>query len=291
MPTTPNGNGKPVILVAGATGNQGGAVVDALLAEPRSWHVRALTRSPQGKKAEALAARGVEVFGGDLADASSLKPALDGAYGAFSVQNSMTAGLAKEKLQGITFANSALAAGVKHFVYTSAGGADRDSGIPHFKTKYDIERHIQSIGLPATVLRPVSFMEGFGASGIQRAMGLGIFGSAVPPTKPMQMVAVRDIGIFARLAWEDPDRYIGSGLELAGDELTIPDMIATIKRVTGKRLLFRIPAPVAMTRRMGDPGKMIIWIAEDGYQANIAALRAIYPDMLRFEDWLRRHRS
>ena len=96
MPTTPNGNGKPVILVAGATGNQGGAVVDALLAEPRGWHIRALTRSPAGKKAKALAARGVEVFDGDFADASSLRPALDGAHGAFSVQNSTTAGLAKE---------------------------------------------------------------------------------------------------------------------------------------------------------------------------------------------------
>lgn len=287
MATTP---GKPVILVTGATGNQGGAVIDALLAVPRSWHVRALTRSPQGKKARALAARGVEVFGGDLADASSLKQALNGVHGAFSVQNSMTAGLAKEEQQGLTFADAALAAGVKHFIYTSVGGADRDSGIPHFETKYHIERHIQSIGLPATVLRPASFMEGFGGPGIQRAIGLGIFGSAMPRAKSMQMIAVRDIGIFARLAWEDPDRYIGSALELAGDELTIPDIIATIKRVTGKRFLFRIPAPAGLTRRMGDPGKMIIWIAEDGYQANIAALRAIYPDMLTFEDWLRRHR-
>lgn len=291
MPTTPNGNGKPVILVAGATGNQGGAVVDALASEPRRWHVRALTRSPHGKKAKALAARGVEVFGGDLADASSLKPALDGAYGAFSVQNSMAAGLAKEKLQGVNFADVALAAGVKHLVYTSVGGADRDSGVPHFETKYHIERHIESIGLPATVLRPVSFMEGFGAPGIQRAIGLGIFGSVLPPAKPMQMVAVRDIGIFARLAWEDPERYLGSALELAGDELTIPDIVATIKRVTGKRFVFRIPAPAAMIRRMGDAGKMITWISEDGYQANISALRARYPDMLTFEAWLRQRRS
>lgn len=291
MPTTPNQNGKPVILVAGATGNQGGAVVDALASEPRRWHVRALTRSPQGKKAKALAARGVEVFGGDLADASSLKPALDGAYGAFSVQNSMAAGLAKEKLQGVNFADVALAAGVKHLVYASVGGADRDSGVPHFETKYHIERHIESIGLPATVLRPVSFMEGFGAPGIQRAIGLGIFGSVLPPAKPMQMVAVRDIGIFARLAWEDPERYLGSALELAGDELTIPDIVATIKRVTGKRFVFRIPAPAAMTRGMGDAGKMITWISEDGYQANISALRARYPDMLTFEAWLRQRRS
>lgn len=291
MPTTPNTDGKQVILVSGATGNQGGAVIDALLADPSRWHIRALTRSPEGKKAAALAARGVEIHAGDLADAESLKPALAGAYGAFSVQNSMSAGLDGEVLQGKTFADAALAAGVKHFVYTSAGGADRNSGVPHFETKARIEQHIKSIGLSATVLRPVSFMEGFGASGIQGAMGLGIFGSAVAPTKPMQMIAVRDIGIFARIAWESPERFIGEGLELAGDELTIADIVATIKRVTGKRSVFRIPIPAGLTKRMGDPGKMITWIAEEGYRADIPALRAIYPDMLRFEGWLRQHRS
>lgn len=291
MSTTPNRDGKPVILVSGATGNQGGAVVDALLADAGRWHVRVLTRNPAGKKAAALAARGVEVHGGDLADAASLKAALTGAHGAFSVQNSMSAGLAGEESQGITFADAALAAGVKHFVYTSAGGADRDSGVPHFETKHRIEQHIKSIALPTTVLRPVSFMEGFGATGFQGAMGLGIFGSAVSPTKPMQMIAVRDIGIFARIAWNDPLRFIGDGLELAGDELTIPDIIATIKRVTGRRFVPRIPVPAGLTKRMGDPGKMITWIADDGYRADIPALRAIHPGMLTFEDWLRQHGS
>src|SRR6185437_5535462 len=98
------------------------------------------------------------------------------------------------------------------------------------------------------------------------------------------MVAVRDIGIFAGIAWADPERFIGTSLELAGDELTIPGIIATIKRVTGRRSVFRIPIPAGLTKRMGDPGKMIVWIGEYGYQADIPALREFYPDMLRFED-------
>ncbi len=279
----------PAILVAGATGNQGGAVIDALAQNRQRWEIRALIRNPQNRKARALNARGIEVFAGDMADADSLKAALTGVYGVFSVQNSMTAGLEKEVLQGVTLADAAQAAGVKHLVYTSAGGADRESGIPHFETKWRIEQHIRATGLPATILRPASFMEGFGAPGIQRAFGLGIFGSAVPADKPMQMIAVPDIGIFARLAWESPDRYIGAALELAGDELTVAQILATIRRATGKRFVPRVPIPAALTRRMGDPGKMITWIARDGYHANISALRALHPGLLGFEDWLRQH--
>lgn len=43
--------------------------------------------------------------------------------------------------------------------------------------------------------------------------------------------------------------------------------------------------------RPGDPGKMITWVAEDGYHANISALRALHPGLLRFEDWLRQHKD
>ncbi len=279
----------PAILVAGATGNQGGAVIDALARDSRRWDIRALTRNPDSRKARALSARGVKVFAGDMADAGTLNAALVGVYGVFSVQNPMTAGLEKEVLQGVTLANAAQAAGVRHLVHTSAGGADRESGVPHFETKWRIEQHLRAIGLPATILRPASFMEGFGAPGIQRAVGLGIFGSAVPADKPLQMIAVSDIGIFARLAWDNPSRYLGAALELAGDELTTAQILATFRRATGKRFVPRVPIPAALTRRMGDPGKMITWIAEDGCHADISALRALHPELLRFEDWLRQH--
>lgn len=283
--------GSKTVLVSGATGNQGGAVVDALLAEPERWRVRALTRNPLGKKAAVLAARGVEVVGGDLTDAASLAEALNGAYGAFSVQNSQSAGAAKEEQQGVTFANAAKAAGVQHFVYTSVGGAERDSGVGHFETKWRIEQHIREIGLPATILRPVSFMEGVGATGMQGAVGLGIFTKAVPPTMPLQMIAVHDIGVFARIAWSDPDRHLGQAYELAGDELTIAQIENTIRRVRSKKRVSKIPIPVGMIKRMGEGGKMILWIASGGYHADIPALRAILPSLMTFEDWLKQHPS
>jgi uncharacterized protein YbjT (DUF2867 family) len=279
-------NEPRTVLVAGATGNQGGAVVRALLKHPETWRVRGLTRNPGSPKARTLAAQGVEMIAGDMADAGSLHAAFTGADAAFSVQDSRAAGLAGEVEQGTTFADAATASGIKHLIYTSVGGADRGSGVPHFETKWRIERHIRDIGIPATILRPTAFMEGFGGPPLQRYIGLGIFAGAIPPAKSLQMIATRDIGIFARIALENPDRFVGQALEIAGEELTLQEIIDTVRSVSGKRRIRYLRIPGSITRRMGDSGKMITWLAGHGYRADIPRLRQIHPDLLTLEKWL-----
>ncbi len=90
--------GKDVVLVTGATGQQGGAVARQLLA--RGHKVKAMTRKPDGDNAKALAELGAEVVQGDLDDAASLERAIDGAWGVFAVQNSWEAGVEGEEEQG-----------------------------------------------------------------------------------------------------------------------------------------------------------------------------------------------
>src|ERR1035441_10478488 len=102
------------ILVTGATGQQGGAVTQQLLKQP-SFAVRALTRDPAKPAARALAQSGAEVIRGDLTDAASMRRALEGAYGVFSVQNFMETGFDGEIRQGKALADAAKAAGVQHF--------------------------------------------------------------------------------------------------------------------------------------------------------------------------------
>jgi uncharacterized protein YbjT (DUF2867 family) len=145
-------SGKP-ILVAGATGRQGGSVVGHLL--ERQLPVRALVLRPQSDRAKALAGQGVEIAQGDMDDLASLKKAMVGVHGVYSVQDFFAAGAAREVQQGKNMADAALDAGVEHFVFSSVGGAERKSGIPHFETKWEIEKHIRKLGLPATVFRPV----------------------------------------------------------------------------------------------------------------------------------------
>ena len=142
------------VLVTGATGRQGGAVVRHMLA--KRWKLRALTRKTSSHAAQALARQGVEVVQGDLEDPSSVASASAGVYGVYSVQDFWAAGARREVQQGKNVPDTAKKAGVKHFVYSSVGGAERNTGIPHWESKWEIEKHIRSLGLPATVLGPVT---------------------------------------------------------------------------------------------------------------------------------------
>ncbi|MBF9134391.1 NmrA/HSCARG family protein [Plantactinospora sp. S1510] len=282
MSTEPTPNRPaPVILVIGATGNQGGAVVDALL-RTGAWTVRALTRDPAGRAARALAKRGVTIAAGDMDDAGSLKGAISGAYGVFSVQNSRTAGRSGEVRQGRNVIDAAEAAGSRHLVYTSVGGAERVRGIPHFDTKWEIEQHLRTTGLTWTILRPTTFTSVFTLRGA--SVGLSMMAAALGPTKTLQTIAVPDIGVFARLAFERPEQFAGQALELAGDELTIAQIAQTL-RGAGRRIRYtRLPKP--LLKLAGPEAKMLFWFGETGYAADIPALRRIHPGLLTLDQWL-----
>src|SRR5688500_1717530 len=166
-----------VVLVVGATGKQGGAVARSLL--DRGFHVRALTRDPHKPEAQALDEQGAEVVQGDMDDRSAMDRALEGAYGVFSMQNFWETGYDREVQQGKTVADAAKAASVEHFVYSSVGSAHRQTGIPHFESKAEVEEHVREIGLPYTILRPVFFMQNWE---MMREMVLG--GTLAQPLDP-----------------------------------------------------------------------------------------------------------
>jgi uncharacterized protein YbjT (DUF2867 family) len=282
MPTEPAPNRPaPVVVVTGATGNQGGAVVDALL-QSGTWTVRALTRDPAGRAARALAGRGAVIAAGDMDDATSLQEALRGAYGVFSVQNTRTAGKAGEIRQGTNVIDAAAATGVEHVVYTSVGGAERVRGIPHFDTKWELEQHLRATGLTWTILRPTTFTSVFTMRGA--GIGLSMMAAALSPAKTLQMIAVPDIGVFARLAFERPEQFAGQALELAGDELTIPQIAQTLRHA-GRRIRYaRLPKP--LLKLAGPEARMLFWFGDSGYAADIPALRRTHPGLRTLDQWL-----
>ena len=276
---------KLAVVVIGGTGKQGGAVVKGLL--ERGHEVRVVTRSTDSAKAKELAHAGVTLVRASLEDTAALTKALDGATSLFAMTTPFEGGTQAETRQGISAADAAKAAGV-HLVFTSAGSANRQTGIPHFDSKYEVEQHIAKIGARATILAPVYFMENlfFGKDQLAK----GVYAAALPPTRKLAQIAVEDIGAVAVRVLEDANRFAGKRFDLGGDELTGNEVVATLSRVTGRPFsYFQVPLDV-IRQRMGEDGaKMYEWFDRVGYSFDPAALRREFPDVAfhNFESWVK----
>ena len=206
------------ILITGVTGNQGGAVAQAL--QGSGFRLRGLTRKPESERAAALARQGVDVVKGDLDDEATLRRALAGAWGVFGVQNSWEAGVEREEAQGKRLATLAREAGVEHYVYTSVGSAHKRTGVPHFDNKWRIEETVRGLRFPShVILRPVFFMENLLAPYSLQGDTLA---SALGPGTKLQMIAVDDIGWFGARAFTDAAALNRREIDLAGDVRTMP---------------------------------------------------------------------
>lgn len=281
-------NQDRIVLVAGATGRQGGAVVRHML--PKGWRLRALTRNPKSYAARQLAEKGVELVEGDMDDPASLERAARGVYGIYSVQDFWTVGARREVQQGKNLADVAKKAGVEHLVYSSVGGAERNTGITHWETKWVVEKHLRSLNLPVTVLRPASFMETYHITEVEIGLLKGKLADPIRGDKPYQTIATDDIGAFAALAFERPKDFIGLELEIAGSELTNIDAAKVFSRVLNRPVKFqKLPLPIVRLVLGKEFNEMFHWFNSKGYQANIPELRRRYPEVRlhSLEDWLR----
>src|SRR5258706_1457145 len=182
---------KLTVVATGSTGKQGGAVARALL--QRGHKVRAVTRDPDSSQAKSLAKAGATLVAASLEDTAAITKALEGANSLFAM-TTPSGGMDAETRQGVAPADAAKAAGV-HLVFTSVGSANRQTGIPHFESKYEAENHIAKIGVRATILAPVYFMENLYFAKEQLAKG--IYATALPPTRTLAQAAVADIGAVA----------------------------------------------------------------------------------------------
>ena len=179
---------KLTVVVTGSTGKQGGAVARGLL--ERGHKVRAVARDPNSSQAKLLANAGATLIAASLEDTAAIMKALEGATSLFAMTTPF-GGTDAETRQGVAAAAAAKAAGV-HLVFTSVGSANRETGIPHFDSKYEVEKHIAKVGVRATILAPVAFMENLYF--IREQLAKGIYASALAPTRALAQVAAADIG-------------------------------------------------------------------------------------------------
>lgn len=275
------------ILVTGATGTQGGAVVDHLLADTGDWDVFGLTRDTASEAARALEARGVTVVEGDMSDADRMAELVDGMDAVFCVTTFFEAGIEGEIEQGRTVADAAADAGVAHFIYSSVGSADRDTGLAHFDSKATVEAYIAELGLPTTVVRPVFFMQNF-----EQMMRDDILDGrlAMPLEEGVSLAVVDadDIGQAVVAALSDPGRFAGETVTLAGDDRTLDEFAEAFGNHLGVGVE-PVHVPIGEYRGMaGDEmADMFQWFNEVGYDIDIAAIESGYGiETTAFEDYL-----
>ncbi len=273
------------VLVTGATGQQGGMVARTL--KSRGHSVLGLTRNPDSPSARELKDLGIGVIAGDFNDPPSLVTAAQGVDAVYVMATPFEAGTEAETRQGIATVDAAKSAGVRHLVYSSVSDADRETGVPHFDSKYQVEKHIQAQNLPYTIVAPAYFMENLLAPFMLPGLKQGILSMAMPETRGLQQISVQDIASFTALVLENRDRFLGRRVDIAGDEVEGARVAEIVSRVSGHQIDYAEADIGELLAMNQDLGKMFEWFNQVGYSADIPALRRDYPEVRwhRLEEW------
>ncbi|WP_432938862.1 NmrA/HSCARG family protein [Kribbella sp. CA-253562] len=272
------------IAVVGATGQQGSSVIEALLEQRHA--VRALVRDPESAGARALTARGVEVVAADQEDGASLQRGLTEVSALFFMTTfAGSDGPDGEVRRGLTVADAAARAGVPHVVYSSVGGAERGTGIPHFESKYEVERRLRDV-VPVRFVRPTFFMENLAPQLADSGSGELVLRLPLAGDVPLQMIAVRDVGAAAARLLLGPDAIDGDAIELGGDELTLAQVAERTAEALGRPTRYEA-LPLEVLGDDEDLRAMFRWFGTvPAYQADFGLTRRLVPEVQDFALWV-----
>jgi uncharacterized protein YbjT (DUF2867 family) len=277
------------IAIIGATGQQGRSVIDAL--RESDVPIRALVRNPDSAAATALAEQGIEIVQADQEDEQSLADGLTGVAALFFMTTFEGAdGTEGEVRRGLTVAQAAAAAKVPYVVYSSVGGAERGTGIPHFESKFEVEQRLNTL-VPTTVIRPTFFMENLTEQLTPNEAGEIVIRMPMPGDVPVQMIAVRDIGRAAARLLLERGAIDGDSVEIAGDELTLDAVAAIAGEALGVPTRFE-SIPLEYLGDDEDLKAMFRWFAQgSAYRADLTQSRSLIADSHDLPSWLLAHRE
>ncbi|KAJ7197067.1 NAD(P)-binding protein [Mycena haematopus] len=311
-----------LILVAGATGKQGRALIHALHLGDREsniepeFHILALTRTASSPAASALVAahstQHVTIVQGDLESPDDLRKIFEdakkergGIWGVFCALAfpGLGASADSEEKQGKTLADISAEYRVSSYIFSSVerGGEYNDGNAKLDRlAKVMIERHVRALGesrgLPWTILRPGFFMENYDNK--IGSIAVGVLKRGLKPTTTNQLVAVEDIGHVAAAVFQNPQNYASQILVVSGEASTMVQQEESYRRATGKQLS-SIPAWLALPLiSLNSHTKALIEDIERVHEARTsgkcpevaeqtAAAMKAYPKMQTFEQWAR----
>ena len=276
------------ILVTGATGQQGGALARLLL--KKKHEVYALIRSTklESPKAQNLRNQGAKLVEADLDKPDSLEQATNGIDSVFLMGTWVEVGTEGEIRRGKMMVDIAKEKKIEHIVYSSVVNADKNTGIPHFESKYKVEQHIKNSGIPYTIIGPTFFMDNllsYSLAGLQQ----GQVALPLSPSRILQQSAVENIAEFSALALERRNSFIGKRIDIASDEITGEQTAKVLSNELGHKIRYE-QVPMEQIRQTSeDLAVMFEWFERIGTGVDVAALHKQYPEVnwLTFKDWVK----
>lgn len=291
---------KPIILVTGATGGQGGSVAKALLKENK-FAVRILTRNGNAANATELANAGAAIFEGTMDDVESMKKAMEGCYGVFGVTN-FWEHFGKEFQLGKNLADAVHQSGIRHFVFSTMANYHQLSNntleVLHCDIKGQLQDYTKSLQLPATFVHMPFYYENFLSFFPLQPGGDGNYYFGFPQGDTnLSMVSVEDMGAVVARIFDYPAEYIGRTVGIVGEDKSCTEYAAIMSKVLGQNIYYNY-IPRAEYAAFGFPG------AEE--LANMFEVQRLYipnrrlhlietyglnPETQTFESWLKKNSS
>ena len=164
-------------------------------------------------------------------------------------------------------------------MFTSATNADRQTGIPHFDSKYRIEQHLTTLGVPWTVIAPAAFMDQCAEDWTLESLRAGVFARPLPGDKPLALISAADIGAFAALVLARAAEFAGRRIDIASDELTGHQMAAILGSACGREVAFQELPIEYIEAYSADLAAMFRYFGTVGMDVDIAGLRRDYPEV------------
>ncbi|PWY79191.1 hscarg dehydrogenase [Aspergillus heteromorphus CBS 117.55] len=264
-----------LLVVVGATGQQGGSIIDTVLSDPelsREYTIRGTTRDPNSPSAQTLAAKGIEVVPADFNDPFSLQHAFTGAHTVFATTTTIYDGHTYEHeiAHGRALADAAVAAHVPFYIFstlphikTLSHGTLTHAG--HFDAKADVQTYIQTLPLKSAFIAPGSFMSNFHHSmapyPVDSDSKTYALSSFVPPDTQLPLInTAGDTGKWVAAMLADFDKYEGKVLCCASGLYSFTEIVETMSRVSGKTVVYRQLEEEVWRGFL--PGTMVDYIAD-----------------------------
>jgi uncharacterized protein YbjT (DUF2867 family) len=285
------------IVICGATGNIGSAVVESLLRK-KLWNIVALSRNPDGAKARALNAKGIKVIKADLQDKASLVSAFRGAHYVFGITQPFSSDYKKsdpkgEVVQGTNIIDSCIENRIEHLVLSTVFGHNEQTfGVSHLDSKTIFVEYLKKTNVQYIILKPASFMDNIGTSFFP--VRKGTIRGLTDKDVQIPYIAVKDIGEFARLVFEQPDLYLKSELNLIADLVSGEELAKMLSRIrNGERFKYTTIPRLVMRLFAKEFYEMRVSFEKAGrppysleYSSALKICKEMRPEIISLEQYL-----